>query len=96
MQADPRVNSRERQGLPDLRGDGAVGGPVAGEYSGHVGDSGERRGAAQAAIDAAVPAEVLTKALCALRLRQDDTFVAKVLSVMRMGLGDHVKAPKSD
>jgi len=55
--------------LPDLRGDGAVGDPVAGGYSSHVGDSGERRRAAQAAIDAAVPAEVLTKALCALRSR---------------------------
>ena len=47
----------------------------------------------QAAIEEAVPAEVLTAALYArFRSRQDHTFAEKVLSAMRKGFGGHVEA----
>jgi 6-phosphogluconate dehydrogenase len=64
-------------------------------YSGHVEDSGEGRWTVQAAIEEAVPAEVLTAALFArFRSRQDHTFAEKVLSAMRKGFGGHVE-PKA-
>lgn len=62
------------------------------KYSGHVEDSGEGRWTVQAAIDEAVPAEVLTAALYArFRSRQDHTFAEKVLSAMRAGFGGHAE-----
>ena len=65
-------------------------------YSGHVEDSGEGRWTMQAAIDEAVPAEVLTAALYArFRSRQDHTFAEKVLSAMRKGFGGHVEPGKT-
>jgi 6-phosphogluconate dehydrogenase len=69
-------------------------------YSGHVEDSGEGRWTVQAAIEEAVPAEVLTSALYArFRSRQEHTFAEKVLSAMRKGFGGHiepnVEPPKS-
>ena len=61
-------------------------------YSGHVEDSGEGRWTVQAAIEEAVPAEVLTSALYTrFRSRQDHTFAEKVLSAMRKGFGGHVE-----
>jgi 6-phosphogluconate dehydrogenase len=64
-------------------------------YSGHVEDSGEGRWTVQAAIEEAVPAEVLTAALYArFRSRQDHTFAEKVLSAMRKGFGGHVEPSK--
>jgi 6-phosphogluconate dehydrogenase len=61
-------------------------------YSGHVEDSGEGRWTVQAAIEEAVPAEVLTAALYArFRSRQEHTFAEKVLSAMRKGFGGHVE-----
>jgi 6-phosphogluconate dehydrogenase len=61
-------------------------------YSGHVEDSGEGRWTVQAAIEEAVPAEVLTSALYArFRSRQEHTFAEKVLSAMRKGFGGHVE-----
>jgi 6-phosphogluconate dehydrogenase len=64
-------------------------------YSGHVADSGEGRWTVQAAIEEAVPAEVLTAALYArFRSRQEHTFAEKVLSAMRKGFGGHVEAAK--
>ena len=62
-------------------------------YSGYVEDSGEGRWTVNAAIDEAVPAEVLTAALFArFRSRKDHTFAEKMLSAMRMGFGGHVEA----
>jgi 6-phosphogluconate dehydrogenase len=59
-------------------------------YSGFVEDSGEGRWTINAAIDEAVPAEVLTAALFArFRSRQDHTFAEKILSAMRAGFGGH-------
>ena len=64
-------------------------------YSGHVADSGEGRWTVQAAIEEAVPAEVLTSALYTrFRSRQDHTFAEKVLSAMRKGFGGHVEPGK--
>ena len=59
-------------------------------YSGFVEDSGEGRWTVNAAIDEAVPAEVLTAALFArFRSRREHTFAEKVLSAMRDGFGGH-------
>ena len=59
-------------------------------YSGFVEDSGEGRWTVNAAIDEAVPAEVLTAALFArFRSRKEHTFAEKVLSAMRDGFGGH-------
>ena len=65
-------------------------------FSGVVEDSGEGRWTVQAAIEQAVPAEVLTAALYArFRSRQDHTFAERVLSAMRFKFGGHVE-PKAD
>jgi 6-phosphogluconate dehydrogenase len=81
--------------LLDLSADAlARDGELAG-YSGFVQDSGEGRWTVQAAIDEAVPAEVLTAALFArFRSRQDHTFAEKALSAMRQGFGGHVEPAK--
>ena len=61
-------------------------------FSGYVEDSGEGRWTVEAAIEEAVPAEVLTSALYArFRSRQDHTFADKMLSAMRFGFGGHVE-----
>jgi 6-phosphogluconate dehydrogenase len=64
-------------------------------YSGHVEDSGEGRWTVMAAIEEAVPAEVLSAALYArFRSRQDHTFAEKILSAMRKGFGGHLEPRK--
>ena len=71
--------------------------PTLAEYSGFVQDSGEGRWTIQAAIDEAVPADVLTAALYVrFRSRQEHTFAEKMLSAMRQKFGGHVEptAPK--
>ncbi len=66
---------------PDLEG-----------YSGFVQDSGEGRWTIQAAIEEAVPAEVLSAALYTrFRSRQEHTFAEKILSAMRKKFGGHVE-----
>src|SRR5829696_1446942 len=65
------------------------------EFSGHVEDSGEGRWTIQAAIEQAVPAEVLSAALYTrFRSRQDHTFAEKILSAMRQQFGGHQEPPK--
>jgi 6-phosphogluconate dehydrogenase len=65
-------------------------------YSGFVEDSGEGRWTVNAAIDVAVPAEVLTAALFArFRSRKEHTFAEKILSAMRAGFGGHKEPPKA-
>ncbi len=55
-------------------------------------DSGEGRWTIQAAIDEAVPAEVLTAALYTrFRSRQEHTFAEKILSAMRQKFGGHTE-----
>ena len=69
--------------------------PTLSEYSGFVQDSGEGRWTIQAAIDEAVPAEVLSAALYTrFRSRQEHTFAEKLLSAMRQKFGGHVE-PKA-
>ena len=64
-------------------------------FSGNVEDSGEGRWTIEAAIEEAVPADVLAASLFVrFRSRQDHTFAEKILSAMRLGFGGHVEAPK--
>ena len=66
--------------------------PTLAEYSGFVQDSGEGRWTIQAAIEEAVPADVLSAALYTrFRSRQDHTFAEKMLSAMRQKFGGHVE-----
>ncbi|WP_437971536.1 phosphogluconate dehydrogenase (NAD(+)-dependent, decarboxylating) [Sorangium sp. So ce260] len=68
--------------------------PELGGYSGFVQDSGEGRWTVMAAIEEAVPAEVLSSALYArFRSRHDHTFAEKVLSAMRHKFGGHLERP---
>ena len=65
------------------------------QYSGHVADSGEGQWTIDAAMEEAVPANVLTAALFArYRSRVDTTFGDKLLSAMRFGFGGHVEMPQ--
>ena len=62
------------------------------KFSGFVEDSGEGRWTIEAAVEEAVPAEVLAAALFTrFRSRQQHTFAEKILSAMRMGFGGHVE-----
>jgi 6-phosphogluconate dehydrogenase len=66
--------------------------PQLKEFSGFVQDSGEGRWTIEAAIEEAVPVEVLSSALFArFRSRQEHTFGEKMLSAMRFGFGGHVE-----
>jgi len=67
--------------------------PALSEYEGYVQDSGEGRWTIQAAVEEAVPADVLTAALYVrFRSRQQHTFAEKMLSAMRKKFGGHVEA----
>ena len=62
-------------------------------YTGFVQDSGEGRWTVLAAVEEAVPADVLTASLYArFRSRQDHTYADKLLSAMRNKFGGHVEA----
>src|SRR5579862_784572 len=69
-------------------------------FEGVVEDSGEGRWTLMAAIEEAVPADVLSAALYTrFRSRQNHTFAEKILSAMRKGFGAHVEpqaAPKTE
>ena len=68
--------------------------PTLSEYTGFVHDSGEGRWTIQAALEEAVPSEVLTAALYTrFRSRQEHTFAEKMLSAMRQKFGGHVEQP---
>jgi 6-phosphogluconate dehydrogenase len=76
--------------LLDLTASALSKNPSLETYSGFVEDSGEGRWTVNAAIDEAVPAEVLTAALFArFRSRKEHTFAEKILSAMRQGFGGH-------
>ena len=69
--------------------------PELKSYSGYVEDSGEGRWTIQAAIEEAVPADVLTAALYTrFRSRKEHTFAEKVLSAMRKQFGGHQEPGK--
>jgi 6-phosphogluconate dehydrogenase len=81
--------------LLDLTAAALAKSPALEEYEGVVQDSGEGRWTIQAALDEAVPSEVLAASLFTrFRSRQSHTFAEKVLSAMRMGFGGHVEPPK--
>src|SRR5579883_279813 len=62
-------------------------------FSGNVEDSGEGRWTIEAAIEEAVPADVLAASLFVrFRSRQQHTFAEKVLSAMRLGFGGHIES----
>jgi 6-phosphogluconate dehydrogenase len=64
-------------------------------FSGSVADSGEGHWTIEAAMEEAVPANVLSAALYArYRSRVDHTFGDKLLSAMRFGFGGHVEMPQ--
>jgi 6-phosphogluconate dehydrogenase len=66
--------------------------PQLGQFSGYVQDSGEGRWTIEAAIEEAVPADVLSSALFArFRSRKQHTFAERILSAMRFEFGGHVE-----
>ena len=68
--------------------------PSLSDYTGFVQDSGEGRWTIVAAIEEAVPAEVLSASLYTrFRSRLEHTFAEKVLSAMRHKFGGHVELP---
>ena len=78
--------------LLDLTAQALAGDAKLAEYTGAVADSGEGRWTIQAALEEAVPADVLSAALYArFRSRQTHTFGEKLLSAMRFGFGGHVE-----
>jgi len=84
--------------LLDLTAMALVENPTLSEYTGFVQYSGEGRWTIQAAIDEAVPTDVLSAALYTrFRSRQEHTFAEKMLSAMRQKFGGHIEltAPKA-
>jgi 6-phosphogluconate dehydrogenase len=66
--------------------------PSLSEFTGFVQDSGEGRWTVMAAVEEAVPADVLSAALFTrFRSRQQHTFAEKILSAMRNKFGGHVE-----
>ena len=64
-------------------------------FHGNVADSGEGHWTIEAAMEEAVPANVLSAALYArYRSREQVTFGDKLLSAMRFGFGGHVEMPQ--
>ena len=82
--------------LLDLGAAALVKDPQLNEFSGYVQDSGEGRWTVEAAIEEAVPANVLSTALYArFRSRQEHNFAEKMLSAMRFGFGGHIEGRES-
>jgi 6-phosphogluconate dehydrogenase len=82
--------------LLDLSASALARDPSLSTFSGYVQDSGEGRWTVQAALEEAVPADVLTAALYArFRSRQDHTFAEKMLSAMRFGFGGHLEGQEA-
>jgi 6-phosphogluconate dehydrogenase len=78
--------------LLDLTASALAGDPDLESFQGVVEDSGEGRWTIMAAIEEAVPADVLSAALFTrFRSRRDHTFAEKILSAMRKGFGAHVE-----
>lgn len=78
--------------LLDLTAMALLENPSLSNYSGFVQDSGEGRWTIEAAIEEAVPADVLAASLFTrFRSRQEHTFAEKILSAMRHKFGGHVE-----
>ena len=81
--------------LLDLTAAALVEDPKLTDFSGYVSDSGEGRWTINAAIEEAVPANVLSAALYErFRSRQEHSFADRILSAMRKGFGGHVEQQK--
>ena len=82
--------------LLDLTAQALAGASKLDRYTGAVADSGEGRWTIEAAIEEAVPADVLSSALYTrFRSRQEHTFAEKMLSAMRFGFGGHVEGAEA-
>jgi 6-phosphogluconate dehydrogenase len=80
--------------LLDLTAMALVENPQLSNYSGFVQDSGEGRWTILAAIEEAVPVDVLAVSLFTrFRSRQQNTYGEKVLSAMRHKFGGHIERP---
>ena len=80
--------------LLDLTASALTEDPTLANFAGRVSDSGEGRWTIKAAIDAAVPAPVLSTALYQrFSSRGEATFGDKLLSAMRYEFGGHVEKP---
>jgi 6-phosphogluconate dehydrogenase len=80
--------------LLDLAAFALIESPTLDNYTGFVHDSGEGRWTIQAAIEEAVPVDVLSSSLYArFRSRQEHTFAEKMLSAMRNKFGGHTERP---
>jgi 6-phosphogluconate dehydrogenase len=78
--------------LLDLSAAALVKDPQLKDFTGFVQDSGEGRWTVEAAIEEAVPADVISSALYVrFRSRQEHSFGEKVLSAMRFGFGGHIE-----
>ncbi len=78
--------------LLDLTASALTADPELAGFAGVVEDSGEGRWTVMAAIEEAVPADVLSAALYTrFRSRREHTFAEKILSAMRKGFGDHIE-----
>ena len=89
-----RRGSEVSSRLLDLTAQALAGDAKLEKYSGAVADSGEGRWTIEAAIEEAVPVDVLAAALFArFRSRQEHTLGEKLLSAMRFGFGGHVETP---
>jgi 6-phosphogluconate dehydrogenase len=83
--------------LLDLTSSALAEDPGLAKYSGFVEDSGEGRWTINAAIEEAVPADVLSAALYArFRSRDREGTANKLLSAMRHAFGGHVEPKKGD
>ena len=81
--------------LLDLTASALAADPDLDAFSGFVDDSGEGRWTVNAAVEQAVPADVLTAALYArFRSRGRADYANKVLSAMRKGFGGHQEPKK--
>jgi 6-phosphogluconate dehydrogenase len=82
--------------LLDLGADALAKDPRLDGFSGYVQDSGEGRWTVQAALEEAVPANVLSSALYTrFRSRQENSFGERMLSAMRFGFGGHLEGQES-
>jgi 6-phosphogluconate dehydrogenase len=80
--------------LLDLLAISLVGDPKLSKFSGSVQDSGEGRWTIVAALEEAVPADVLAASVnVRFRSRQEHVFAEKVLSAMRFQFGGHKEQP---
>jgi len=81
--------------LLDLTAQALLHDPKLTQFSGHVSDSGEGRWTVQTAVDAAVPAHVLSAALYQrFSSRGEADFADRVLSAMRFAFGGHLEQSK--